>query len=107
MLPQIQTAIKDTVQATHEAEHTLESGLAIARETANTFSGVRTAADSVFVSNQQMSLNAKRQAAAMLMVVQEMNAIDRGAAQIATGINSAKTGVEQINHQAVNLKEIV
>lgn len=107
MLPQIQTAIKDTVQATYEAEHTLESGLAIARETANSFSGVRTAANSVFVSNQQISLNANRQAAAMLMVVQEMNAINQGAAQIATGINYAKTGVEQINHQAVNLKEIV
>ncbi|MGK7902717.1 MAG: methyl-accepting chemotaxis protein [Hormoscilla sp.] len=107
MLPQIQTAIKNTVQATHEASQTLESGLAIARETANTFSGVRTAANSVFISNQQISLNAKRQAAAMLMVAQEMNAINHGAAEIATGISYAQTGVQQINYQALNLKEIV
>jgi len=107
MLPQIQTAIKNTVQATHEASQTLESGLAIARETANSFSGVRAAANSVFVSNQQISLNANRQAAAMLMVVQGMNAINQGAAEIATGISYAKTGVEQINRQAVNLKAII
>lgn len=73
----IQGAMDATAIATDEGLTTVDSGVAIAQETADAFSGVVEAIDQIAVFNQQVALNARQQAAAVRQVVEAMNAIER------------------------------
>lgn len=107
IVPEIQAAIKATVQATEEGSTTLESGLRITTKAADTFQGVRQAANHVLIGNQNISVNAKDQASAIQEIVNAMNSINQSVAETADGIRYTKSGVEKLNEQAFQLKGIV
>ncbi len=107
IVPEIQDAIKSTIQATEEAATTLETGLQIATKAADTFQGVRQAANDVFISNQNISVNVKERASAILEIVNAMNSLNQSVAETAAGIRYTKSGVEKLNEQAFQLKTII
>lgn len=107
IVPEIQDAIKSTIQATEEAATTLETGLKIATKAADTFQGVRQAANDVFISNQNISVNVKERASAIQEIVNAMNSLNQSVAETAAGIRYTKSGVEKLNEQAFQLKAIV
>ncbi len=105
--PELQSVIAATVQATEEGFQTLETGLSVAQETAQTFNGVRDAANNVFANNQDISTNANQQAEAIQRIASAMSVINQGAAQTATGISQSKSRVQQLREQATNLKSLI
>jgi methyl-accepting chemotaxis protein len=107
IVPELQGAIAATVQATQAGAKTLETGVAIAEQAAQAFSGVRQAANEVFISNQQMSLNAKKQAVSMEELINIMVDLNQKSAESVKAIVYTKQGVETLNQQAESLKAIV
>jgi methyl-accepting chemotaxis protein len=105
--PELQSVIAATVQATEEGFQTLETGLSVAQDTAQTFNGVRDAANNVFANNQDISTNANQQAEAIQRIASAMSVINQGAAQTATGISQSKSRVQQLREQAANLKSLI
>lgn len=105
--PELQNAIAATVQATEEGFQTLETGLSVAQDTAQTFNGVRDTANNVFANNQDISTNANQQAEAIQRIASAMSVINQGAAQTATGITQSKSRVQQLREQAANLKSLI
>ncbi|MBP0016353.1 MAG: methyl-accepting chemotaxis protein [Cyanobacteria bacterium SBLK] len=103
----IQHAINSTVAVTDEGTKTVESNVKIARETADTFSGVADAVNNVVLNNQQIFLNIKQQATAIQQVVQAMNSINQGAKESATGISQTKLGTQQLDKATKVLKEMI
>ena len=92
---------------TDEGTKTVESGVNIAKETAEAFAGVANAINNVVLSSQQISLNAKQQAIAIEQVVEAMNSLNQAAAQTACGISQTKIGTQKLNEAALELKGVV
>lgn len=107
IVPELQGAIAATVEATQAGARTLEAGMNIAKQAAQAFSGVRQAANEVFISNQQMSFNAKKQAISLEELVHIMADLNQKSAESVKAINYTKQGVETLNQQADSLKAIV
>lgn len=107
IVPELQGAIAATVQATQAGAKTLETGMTIAEQAAQAFSGVRQAANEVFISNQQMSFNAKKQAVSMEELVHIMVDLNQKSAESVKAISYTKQGVETLNKQAESLKTIL
>ncbi|MBZ8178747.1 methyl-accepting chemotaxis protein [Oscillatoria salina] len=103
----IQNAINSTVMVTDEGTKTVETGVEIARQTADAFAGVADAVNNMVLSNQQILLNIKQQASAIEQIVQAMNSINQGAQETASGISQTKIGTEKLNDAAIELKAIV
>lgn len=104
LVADIQSAIKLTVTVTDEGTLTVQSGVTIAAETAEAFTGVAAAINQIFVNNQQITLTAKQQAIAIQQVVTAMNAINTGAQFSASSITQVKVGTQKLNQAAHNLK---
>jgi methyl-accepting chemotaxis protein len=107
IVPELQGAIAATVQATQAGAKTLETGMNVAEQAAQAFSGVRQAANQVFISNQQMSFNAKKQAVALEALVHIMVDLNQKSAESVKAISYTKQGVETLNKQAESLKTIL
>jgi methyl-accepting chemotaxis protein len=107
LVADIQRAINSTVMVTDEGTKTVESGVNIAKETAEAFAGVANAINNVVLSSQQISLNAKQQAIAIEQVVEAMNSLNQAAAQTACGISQTKVGTQKLNEAAIDLKAVV
>lgn len=107
IVPELETAIAATVQATQAGAKTLDTGVNIAEKAADAFGGVRQAANEVFISNQQMLLNANKQSVSMADLVKIMLDINQEAAEIVEAIGYTKQGVETLSKQAVDLKSLV
>ena len=107
LVADIQRAINSTVMVTDEGTKTVESGVNIAKETAEAFAGVANAINNVVLSSQQISLNAKQQAIAIEQVVEAMNSLNQAAAQTACGISQTKIGTQKLNEAALELKGVV
>jgi methyl-accepting chemotaxis protein len=75
--------------------------------TADTFNHVANAINSVVVSSQQIYLNTKQQALAIEQVVDAMNALNKGAAEAASGITQSRIGTQKLNQAALNLRYVV
>jgi methyl-accepting chemotaxis protein len=103
----IQNAINKTVMVTDEGKNTVDNSLKLTESTAETFNNVANAINSVVVSSQQFSLNTKQQAIAIQQVVDVMNALNKGAAETASGITQSRIGTQQLNKAALNLKSLV
>jgi methyl-accepting chemotaxis protein len=107
LVADIQRAINSTVMVTDEGTKTVESGVHIAKETAEAFAGVADAINNVVLSSQQISLNAKQQAIAIAQVVEAMTSLNQAAAQTACGISQTKVGTQKLNEAALDLKAIM
>lgn len=107
LVSDIQKAIDSTVIVTTEGTKTAEEGEIIVQKTASAFAGVTEAIDNVFISSQQISLNAKQQAVAIQQVVEAMNALNTAAVQSANGITQTKIGTQKLSEAALNLKSVV
>ncbi|GAB4381514.1 MAG: hypothetical protein Kow00121_40200 [Elainellaceae cyanobacterium] len=107
LVTDIQTAIHSSVVATEEGTRTVEQGVKTAQGTAETFADVTNAINSIVISSQQISLNAKQQATAIQQVVAAMNALSQGASETASGISQTKVGTQKLNEAALSLRSIV
>ncbi|MDY6804643.1 MAG: methyl-accepting chemotaxis protein [Cyanobacteriota bacterium] len=107
LVADIQTAFNSTVMATEEGTKTVQSGVEIARETADAFSGVAESVNNVVVNNQQISLNVKQQAIAVKQVVDAMNSLNIAARETASGLTQTKVGIQKLNEAALELKSVI
>lgn len=107
LVADIQGSINTTVMVTDEGTKTVDRGIEIAHDTAETFTHVADSVNNVFLNSQQISLNVKQQAIAVRQVVEAMNAINLGARESAAGISQVKISTQQLQSAAVNLKQMV
>jgi methyl-accepting chemotaxis protein len=107
LINDIQNAINKTVMVTDEGNTTLDNSLKLTEGTAQTFNHVANAINSVVVSSQQIYLNTKQQALAIEQVVDAMNALNKGAAEAASGITQSRIGTQKLNQAALNLRYVV
>ena len=107
LINHIQNAINKTVMVTDEGNTTLDNSLKLTESTAETFNHVANAINSVVVSSQQIYLNTKQQALAIEQVVDAMNALNKGAAEAASGITQSRIGTQKLNQAALNLRYVV
>lgn len=107
LVADIQTAFNSTVMATEEGTKTVQSGVEIARKTADAFSGVAESVNNVVVNNQQISLNVKQQAIAVTQVVDAMNSLNIAARETASGLTQTKVGIQKLNEAALELKSVI
>ena len=107
LVSDIQTAIDSTVMVTDEGNKTVNEGLSLARSMAEAFTGVSHSINNVFISSQQISMNAKQQAVAINQVVEAMNAINHGARETASGVSQIKVSTHQLNSAAQKLQAVV
>jgi methyl-accepting chemotaxis protein len=107
LINDIQNAINKTVMVTDEGNTTLDNSLKLTEGTADTFNHVANAINSVVVSSQQIYLNTKQQALAIEQVVDAMNALNKGAAESASGITQSRIGTQKLNQAALNLRYVV
>jgi methyl-accepting chemotaxis protein len=107
LINDIQNAIHKTVMVTDEGNTTLDNSLKLTEGTAETFNHVANAINSVVVSSQQIYLNTKQQALAIEQVVDAMNALNKGAAEAASGITQSRIGTQKLNQAALNLRYVV
>jgi len=107
LVSDIQTAIDSTVMVTDEGNKTVNEGLSLARSMAEAFTGISNSINNVFLSSQQISMNAKQQAVAINQVVEAMNAINHGARETASGVSQIKVSTHQLNSAAQKLQAVV
>ena len=107
LINDIQNAINKTVMVTDEGNTTLDNSLKLTEGTAETFNHVANAINNVVVSSQQIYLNTKQQALAIDQVVDAMNALNKGAAEAASGITQSRIGTQKLNQAALNLRYVV
>lgn len=107
LISDIQKAIHKTVIVTDEGNKNLDNTLKLTEGTAETFNNVANAINNVVVSSQQIYLNTKQQAIAIEQVVEAMNALNKGAAETASGISQSRVGTQTLNKAALNLKSVV
>lgn len=107
LVSEIQKAINATVMVTDEGTKTVKSGVQIAQQTEQAFTGVAETVSKVALNNQQVALNLKQQVNAIRQVVDAMETINRGAKETATGLGETKMGTQQLNQAALLLKEMV
>ncbi|MEG4407284.1 methyl-accepting chemotaxis protein [Microcoleus sp. MON2_D5] len=103
----IKNAINKTVMVTDEGKKTLDNSLKLTEGTADNFSNVANAINSVVVSSQQIYLNTKQQAIAIEQVVDAMNVLNKGATETASGITQTRIGTQTLNKAALNLTSLV
>lgn len=103
----IQKAINEAVMVTEEGTKTMKSGVVIARQVEQAFTGVEGAANSVVLNNQQVSLNLKQQVSAMAQILEAMSTITRGAQETAAGLVQTRSGTERLNASALHLQKLV
>lgn len=107
LVTDLQSSINSTVIVTSEGSKRVESGVEIAHQTADAFTGVAEAVNDVVLNNQQISLNIKQQAIAIQQVVEAMNIINQGAKETASSISQTKLGTQKLKDTADELKRIV
>jgi methyl-accepting chemotaxis protein len=107
VIADIQKATNATILRTEEGTRVVEEVTAHARNVGGLFKTLSEAANSSYENAQQVLLNARQQATAIGQVVEAMNGLNTGARETAAGIIQTKTGIEQLNVAAGNLKQIL
>lgn len=107
LVTDIHKAISSTVRVTEEGRYSVESGVKVANNTAETFAGVAAAINTVVVNTKQISLNVEQQAVAIGQIVTAMNDINQGANHAATGMTQAFRSSQELHQVAENLKALV
>jgi methyl-accepting chemotaxis protein len=107
LVSDIQQATNSTVMVTEEGTKTVEKGTQLAQRTGEAFNGLALSISSTFESMQQITLNAKQQAAAVNQVVDAMASLNGGARETAAGITQTRAGMQHLNEGAKNLATLV
>jgi len=107
VISDIQKATNATILRTEEGTKVVEEVTAYTRNVGELFNSLSEAANISYENAQQVLLNAKQQATAIGQVVEAMNGLNTGARETAAGIVQTKTGIEQLNNAAGNLKQIL
>jgi len=107
VISDIQKATNATILRTEEGTKVVEEVTAYARNVGELLSSLSEAANISYENAQQVLLNAKQQATAIGQVVEAMNGLNTGARETAAGIVQTKTGIEQLNNAAGNLKQLL
>ncbi|MGK7900435.1 MAG: methyl-accepting chemotaxis protein [Hormoscilla sp.] len=107
LVTDLQSSINSTVIVTSSGSKKVESGVEIAHQTADAFTGVAEAVNDVVLNNQQISFNIKQQAIAISKVVEAMNVINQEAKETTSSIGQTKLGTQKLKNTAEELKRIV
>jgi methyl-accepting chemotaxis protein len=107
LVSDIQQAIQATVTVTKQGTVEVNTASGIAQKTAQIFLDIAASMETIVGNTQQIALNSKQQADATEQVTQTMNTLTQGAMETAKGITQTKTGTQQLNQAATNLKTIV
>ncbi|MEB3338730.1 MAG: methyl-accepting chemotaxis protein, partial [Leptolyngbyaceae bacterium] len=107
LISDIQTAIQATVSTTADGTTTVQTGIQLAQNTANSFSSIMQEIQTVVRSSQQISLTAQQQAIATQQVVTAMNSLNTAAQETASGIRQTKVGTQTLNEMAARLEGMV
>jgi len=107
VISDIQKATNATILRTEEGTKVVEEVTGHVRNVGELFNVLSVSANTSYENAQQVLLNTNQQAAAIGQVVEAMNGLNTGARETAAGIVQTKTGIEQLNSAAVNLKQIL
>ncbi|MGF1479712.1 MAG: methyl-accepting chemotaxis protein [Cyanophyceae cyanobacterium] len=103
----IQAYLNSTVMVTDEGTKKANLGIELARETADTFSGVVEAVNNAFLNSQQIAMTAKQQVVAVQEVLSAVSELDLAAKETASAIKQVKTSTEHLDQEAQKLKAVV
>lgn len=103
----IQSYLNSTVMVTDEGTKKANLGIELARETAETFSGVVEAVNNAFLNSQQIAMTAKQQAVAVQEVLSAVSELDLAAKETASAIKQVKISTEHLDREAQKLKAVV
>lgn len=107
LVTNLQKAIQSTVEVSNEGTNKVESSVKIVKKTAEAFTSLSGGMNKIVENSQQIAGNAKQQALAIQQVLDAMNAINKGAAESASGIRQTKAGTQQLTQAAMRLKAVV
>ena len=107
LVSEIQQATNNTVMATEEGSKTVDAGMAISHNTAETFREVAHVMDGASQETQQISLNVKQQSVAIRQVVEAIKSLHAGAKESTAGISQVKSGIRTLSDAAQTLQKMV
>ena len=107
LVADIQKATDKTVMATEEGNKTVDAGMAISRNTAETFHEVEQSMRGSSQGTQQISLNVRQQSVAIRQVVEAMKSINSGSRESVSGMSQVKEGIRALNDAAQTLRAMV
>ena len=107
LVAEIQKATNSTVMATEEGGKTVDEGMQISQNTAETFREMEQAMGSASQGAQQISLNVRQQSVAVRQVVEAMKSVNSGARETASGMSQVKEGIRTLNEAAQTLRAMV
>ena len=103
----IQSSINSTVMVTDEGNKTANSGIKVAKDTADVFQRIAAAINEVYANSQQIAQSAKQQAVGVQQAVSAMNAINLGAKETVTAVSQVQTSTETLKDIAQQLQVAV
>ena len=107
LVAEIKQATNVTVVVTDAGIKSVENTVGLAKKTAYAFGNVSGEINSIVLSSQQISMNAKQQAMAIQQVVAAMNSLNQNAQDSSGGMAQIKVGIKKLNDAAFDLKDIV
>ena len=103
----IQSSINSTVMVTDEGNKTANTGIEVAKDTADVFKQIAEAINTVYSNSQQIAQSAKQQAVGVQQAVSAMNAINLGAKETATAVGQVQASTEELKAVAQDLQVAV
>ena len=91
---------EDGTKTTHQVSESVE-------QAAQAFEALRKLSEGVFQNAQQVLLNSKQQAAALVQINEAMQNINNGSREMIAGTSQARTGVEALTKVADHLRTMV
>ena len=107
LVTDVQAAMNSAVMVTDEGKKTAESSIELARGTAQSLVGMKSAIDNVFANAEAISNTAKLQAVGIQEILSAINALNLGAIDTAEGMGEVKASTSQLKNSADKLKAIV
>lgn len=107
LVSEVQKANNSTVMATEEGSKTVDEGIVISQNTAETFREVAQSMGAASQGAQQISLNVRQQSVAIRQVVEAMKSINTGARESVAGMTQVKEGIRTLNEAAQTLQRMV
>ena len=107
LVAEIQKATDSTVMATEEGGKTVEAGMVITRNTAETFREVEQTMNAASQGSQQISLNIRQQSVAIRQVVEAIQSVHTGAKESSKGVSQIKIGIQTLDSAAQTLKSMI
>ncbi|MCS6960217.1 MAG: methyl-accepting chemotaxis protein [Pseudanabaenaceae cyanobacterium SKYGB_i_bin29] len=105
LVKDIQASINSTVMVTDQGTKTAAESMQLAQITLEFFHNIVSAAQTISMNVQQITLSAKQQAVGVQQAVSAMNAINLGAQESASGVNQVKLALGQLSDSISLLKE--